>query len=295
MQIQYVYTLFGAVGLMLVVQFKHLSGFHSHVPAAAPNAIIPELKHCLVLTLNDSMKPVSFGSGLVCRPFLGQKFDEQQWALVSDAAKIKLIEPDRQTMASDLTNNQSVSIFANHAAVWRQVVALREKALILEDDAVLTYGNVDSLNEMLHLMRHEHNFVLKLWNSAQLTNPRILSVWVSNWLLQWWKQWYRVSGYTAMLCVCDNAIRTAGAAAYVLDWLAAESLLRHHLPLAQHVDAYMHMMGCAEKKLNFSVITPPMAALSGRATQHKVQATWNLWQRHVNEIRNNLRTMDCFG
>ena len=251
------------------------------------------LSKCLVLTLNVSLRVVQYAPDLVCEPFLGERFNTMQWAMVSADAQAKLRRPELQSKASDLTNNQSVSIFANHAAVWRAVVAARQSVLVLEDDAVVTAADLHTLKHLLHAMRHERNFVLKLWNSAQLTNPRILSVWVSTWLLQWWKTWYEVPGHSAMLCVCDGAVRTAGAAAYVLDSDAARVLLRDHLPLTQHVDAYMHVLGCGQSKFNFSVVTPALASLSGRATQHKIEASWSLWKRHLNEIRYNFQNQNC--
>lgn len=293
MQIQYVHTLFGAVGFMLVVQFNHFSGFHSPVSFAAPQAVIQELQHCLVLTLNASMTAVSLGSGLVCRPFLGQKFDERQWALVSDAAKLKLMEPDRQTMASDLTNNQSVSIFANHAAMWAQVAAAEQTFLILEDDAILTPDAAFVLNQLLRKMRHEHNYVLKLWNSAQFTKPEMISTFISTWLLNWWQPWYTVGGYTVMLCVCENAVRTASTAAYVLDAQAARTMFNSSKNISQHVDAYMHRLGCIEKQINFSVVSPALATLSGRASQHIAAPSWAHWQRHFNEMAYNYEHMNC--
>ena len=158
-------------------------------------------------------------------------------------------------MASDLTNNQSVSIFANHAAMWAKVAVTQQTSLILEDDAILTSNAVPVLHDLVRKMRHEHNYILKLWNSAQFTKPEMLSTWISTWLLEWWKPWYNVGGYTAMLCVCENVVRTASTAAYVLDAQAARTMLYFSESIFQHVDAYMHRLGCIDKQLNFSVLS----------------------------------------
>ena len=80
---------------------------HTHTPKTNPTSI---LKHCYILTLNASLKPRTLSPGLNCYPFLPERFNEQQFALVAPIAQQQLLYPEKQTMASDLTNNNSVSL-----------------------------------------------------------------------------------------------------------------------------------------------------------------------------------------
>ena len=96
-----------------------------------------------------------------------------------------------------------------------------------------------------------------------------------------------------MLCVCENVVRTASTAAYVIDAQAARTMLHFSKSISQHVDVYMHRMGCIKRQVNFSVVSPPLSTLSGRASQHFTTPTSAHWQKHLNEMAHNYNQVNC--
>ena len=280
--------------VLVITSHQYLTALrlqHTPPPQTNPTSI---LKHCYILTLNASLKPRTLSPGLTCYPFLAERFNEQQFALVAPIAQQKLLYPEKQTMASDLTNNNSVSIYFNHARMWKKVASGRDSVLLLEDDAILSLQSVRIINEILKAMKHEDNFILKLLNIGHITNPISIGVSAQQFALKWWEIWYTLPGYTVSRCTCRPWVRTACAAAYIMDASAAKSLLQHSLPMSKHVDAYMHEQGCVFKHVNFSAIDPPLVALSGRPTLHKHQVKFlqHLFL-HMNEIIDNILNQDC--
>ena len=71
------------------------------------------IQRCYILTLNSSLQPLHVAPGLLCRPFLGEPFNQRQFAMLSATAQRKLKYPSLQMLASELTNDNSVSIFFN--------------------------------------------------------------------------------------------------------------------------------------------------------------------------------------
>ena len=166
--------LFAVSAMVLVYTVSQNLWFQAPVNIATIKPKFP-LRHCWVLTLNKSLQPHTIAPDLTCQPFLAQQFNAEQFAMLSPLARDKLIHPEKQTMASDLTNNNSVSIFANHVRMWKAAAALPEPILILEDDAVLHTNAGHTLQIIMHELinvRLMRNLVLKLSS----TTPSFLGI-----------------------------------------------------------------------------------------------------------------------
>ena len=151
---------------------------------------------CIVLTVNASERVDPR-----CSRFLGSRFREEEFEFVSADAQLELQRPELQEHASDLSNNDSVSIFMNHMRVWSLVSASADDTpvLVLEDDTVLPPRLGWTLGVLLERLREDNvsNYIVKLHNS-QLS-------WTS----------YRVERYDVCVFVCycstyEKAVREGG-------------------------------------------------------------------------------------
>ena len=99
----------------------------------------PSLRHCFVLTTNPLLRSLKIAPGLTCEPFLAELFNARQFDLVSEKGKAKLQNEWLQSQASEFSNNQSVSIFVNHARLWKIMDEMPEDepVLILEEARTL--------------------------------------------------------------------------------------------------------------------------------------------------------------
>ena len=285
------------VFIMTVVIFSlhhYLLGLRLYKPTknkAVPKSI---LKNCLFLTMNASDAPRKITADLTCQPFLSETFNDEQFALVAPAAKENLFHPENQMYASDLTNNNSVSIYFNHVRLWKQVARWDTIVLLLEDDAEFNEDAIKIIDEALVMMKKEKNFVLKLINIGHITNPLSIGMGIQQFALRWWQPWYDVQGYTISRCTCRPSIRTACAAGYLMDGEAARSFLQHSFPISKHVDAFMHEQGCVSRTINFSAIDPPLISFSNRPTLHKHSVNFlKHISLHINEIMKNVAEEDC--
>lgn len=267
--------LFACCAAVLVFTVTHSLLFRAPAHAHSDDPLFP-LRHCLVLTLNASLQPRTISSDLTCQPFLAQRFNAEQFAMLTPLAREKLIHPEKQTMASDLTNNNSVSIFANHARMWKAAAALSEPTLILEDDAIVDAPDLQILNRIIDNIinvQHRHNFVLKL----AYTTPHWLGVHnyvITHLALKEWTQLSHIKPHTLFQCKCRTWWQTASSAAYIITPQAARNLLKYHLPMSEHVDVFIHKQGCISKNIDFILAYPAVILMSGRASTHNHETDW---------------------
>jgi GR25 family glycosyltransferase involved in LPS biosynthesis len=195
-----------------------------------------------------------------CTRFVGTRFREEEFALVSAEAQRKLRRPELQERASELSNNASVSIFMNHLRVWRLVSASADDTpvLVLEDDAVLPPRLGRTLGALLERLRADNasNYVVKLHD---LNAP---------WTLYEWAKAYRVERHDVRRCTCRPSHNSASNAAYLLDRRAAGVLLRSALPLSVHADVYVHEMGCVRHQVRLYNFMPNLVETSNRPSTH---------------------------
>lgn len=181
---------------------------------------------CLVLR-SKAREPQPLG--MPCHALYTQPFDDRQWATVTHAARRRLLT-NLNTGLFDLSNNNSINIFHNHARVWQHVVHSGQPTLVLEDDVVLRSGAVREIRALVAQIPHNpHNdrpFVLKLFNSVR-------------WSL----------AVDELACLCDSAWVSTGFAAYYLTPDTAAFLLRHYLPISTHVDVWLWQLACERHEL----------------------------------------------
>ena len=170
----------------------------------------PSLRHCLVLTTDPLQRSVEIAPGLTCRPFLGELFNARQFDLVSEEGKAKLRNKWLQSQASDFSNNKSVSIFVNHARMWKIMDEMPEDEpmLILEDDATIPANLSRTIDIMLDriLANRVTNFVVKLHE-----HPKPSLAFAE------WESPFRIGQHTVRKCSCRPSFTTSGTAAYLLD------------------------------------------------------------------------------
>ena len=287
--------LFAVSAMVLVYTVSQNLWFQAPVNIATIKPKFP-LRHCWVLTLNTSLQPHTIAPDLTCQPFLAQQFNAEQFAMLSPLARDKLIHPEKQTMASDLTNNNSVSIFANHVRMWKAAAALPEPILILEDDAVLHTNAGHTLQIIMHELinvRLMRNLVLKLSSTTPsflgIHNPIITHLAFNEWklLMHTKKQWLYE-------CMCRTWWQTSGLIAYVITPQAAHNLVRHHMPVTEHVDVFIHKQGCIAKNIQFILAYPGLARQSGRPSTHQHEANWlNRKVLLFRELQHNIKSDSC--
>ena len=262
---------------------------HTPPPQTNPTSI---LKHCYILTLNASLKPRTLSPGLTCYPFLAERFNEQQFALVAPIAQQKLLYPEKQTMASDLTNNNSVSISVNHARMWKEVSKLSHPTLLLEDDAVVPSQNVHILHDIVTNLEHKNNYVVKVGETPHILGR--FTSWATPLALTEWKLLFDIHGHKSYQCVCRPWFQTSNTAAYILSPTAAKHLLQHHSPMSDHVDVYVHKQGCIFQHIDFILINPAITFLSHRTSTHQHEESWFTRQKLlVRELIYNLKNDMC--
>ena len=170
----------------------------------------PSLRHCFVLTTNPLLRSLKIAPGLTCEPFLAELFNARQFDLVSEKGKAKLQNKWLQSQASEFSNNQSVSIFVNHARLWKIMDEMPEDepVLILEDDAIVPTNISRTIDTMLARMMNDRvsNYVVKLNE-----HPKPFFAFAE------WESRYHVGQHKIKTCTCRPSFTTAGTAAYLLD------------------------------------------------------------------------------
>jgi hypothetical protein len=254
-------------------------------PIPVPPPPHPGLQHCLVLSLNASREPLALSPSLSCTIFPGERFSPSQFFFASPAARRKLVDTSLQDIASDLSNNNSLSIYLNHVHIWRRIARsnLSTPVLVLEDDAVVTATNLQLLNDILEQMQHRRNFVLKLFSDN----------------LFWWgyKEWnatLHVGAHDVKTCQCRPWLQTWSTAAYVLDAHAARALLARAMPAEKHVDVFLHDQGCIDKTIELSVVDPSIVSLSMRPSEHAHESSFLPRLRLlIRELIENIKRDSC--
>jgi len=235
---------------------------------------------CVVLTLDASARVDPR-----CTRFVGTRFREEEFALVSAEAQRKLRRPELQERASERSNNASVSIFMNHMRVWRLVSASADDTpvLVLEDDAVLPPRFGRTLGVLLERLRADNasNYVVKLHDLKPA------------WTYYEWAKTYRVERYDVRRCTCRPSHNSASNAAYLLDRRAAGVLLRSALPLSVHDDVYVHEMGCVRHKIRLYNFMPNLVETSNRPSTHKRTFTLQRLYLLAVEALENMLAGEC--
>lgn len=190
-----------------------------------------------------------------CPSFIGSSFSDAEFASVSPDAQLKLRNTGLQERASDLSNNASVNIFANHMRMWKLVSAGHVPVLILEDDAVLP-DDIDSvLDALLARLDGVSNYLVKLHDRAIGASYE-------------WPMAYRIAGRRVRRCACRPHYTSASNAAYLLDPTAARVLIKAALPMRMHSDVFVHEMGCILHKINLYSFHPNLVKTSDRPSTH---------------------------
>lgn len=254
-------------------------------PSPTPPPPHPGLKHCLVLSLNTTRPPLMLSPSLSCPVFPGQRFSPAQFFFASPAARRKLIDTSLQDIASDLSNNNSLSIYLNHVHIWQRIAGgnFSSPVLVLEDDAVLSPHGLVLLNDILEQMQQRRNFVLKLFSDN----------------LFWWgyKEWnatLHVGAHDIKTCQCRPWLQTWSTAAYVLDAHAARTLLTRAMPVEKHVDVFLHDQGCIDKSIELSVVDPSIVSLSMRPSEHAHESSFLPRLRLlIRELIENIKKDSC--
>ena len=235
---------------------------------------------CVVLTLNATARVDPR-----CTRFLGTRFREEEFELVSADAQRKLRRPELQERASELSNNASVSIFMNHLRVWSLVNASADDAplLVLEDDAVLPPRLGQTLEVLLERLRAENvsNYIVKLHD----TKP--------SWTFYEWTKAYSVERHEVRRCTCRPSHNSASTAAYLLDRRAAGVILQGAFPLGVHVDAYVHEMGCVLQKTRLYSFQPNLVETSKRPSTHMSTFTLQRFYLLAVEELENMLAGEC--
>jgi hypothetical protein len=235
---------------------------------------------CIVLTMNASERV----NPRFTR-FLGTRFREEEFEFVSADAQLELQRPELQEHASDLSNNDSVSIFMNHMRVWSLVSASADDTpvLVLEDDAVLPPRLGRTLGALLERLRADNasNYVVKLHNSQRL------------WTHYEWAKAYRVERHDVRRCTCRPSHNSASNAAYLLDRRAAGVLLRSALPLSVHADVYVHEMGCVRQKMRLYSFQPNLVETSSRPSTYMSTFTLQRLYLLAVEALENMLAGEC--
>jgi hypothetical protein len=279
-------ALFGAacVGTAICLCAGEFLGRAPRARRAPPQVVMPfagaPAFRCVVLTLDAAARVDPR-----CTRFVGTRFREEEFALASAEAQRKLRRPELQERASELTNNASVSIFANHMRVWRLVSASADDTpvLVLEDDAVLPPRLGRTLGALLERLRADNasNYVVKLHNSQRL------------WTHYEWAKAYRVERHDVRRCTCRPSHNSASNAAYLLDRRAAGVLLRSALPLSVHADVYVHEMGCVRHQVRLYSFQPNLVETSSRPSTHMSTFTLQRLYLLAVEALENMLAGEC--
>jgi len=256
--------------------------FERPVPTASQTAHTVNFK-CLVLGLNSSDLPA--GSSM-CKPFLGTRFSEEEFKLVSADGQRKLQHPELQERASEFSNNASVNIFMNHLRMWKAINASAddEPVLILEDDAALPPDLPAVLGGLLENLRKDgvSNYIVKLHDLS------------GSWRLAEWLVAYDMTHYRVRSCRCRPHTNSASTAAYLIDRQAARVLLEAAFPLSMHVDVYLHEMGCVSRRVNLYTFVPNLVHTSHRPSTHFSHFTLQRLYLLIVEIVENFLFADCY-
>lgn len=208
---------------------------------------------CFMLTLdNTSQAPDG------CEVFLGWRFREDDFALLSPDARRKLLHTELQETSSELSNNASVSIFLNHMRIWQRVAALDVPVLVLEDDAVLPIDLQKTLKVVLEQLRSNNvsNYVVKLHELKPI------------FVYGEWSEVFKAGGYSVRSCRCRPHGSSASTSAYLLDRNAAQTLLLAALPLRIHLDVFLHDVGCVQRLTQLYSVQPSPVQTSWRPSTH---------------------------
>ena len=217
------------------------------------------LRHCVVLTMDAAAAPRELAPGLICIPFVAVPFEAAHFRLLSEQAQVKLRDTRLLHHAGDLSNNNSVNIFVNHLRIWQHIIdRLDGPVLVLEDDAMLHAHVPHILRRVLEGMYLDgvSNYILKL----QTNGPQ--------WQYIQWSQYYTVGEHSIVKCECRPHLTSSSAAAYVIDRLAAQNMIKHALPLEMHVDVYLHHMGCVYGHINLYAFRPDLVRAHVRPSLH---------------------------
>lgn len=235
---------------------------------------------CFMLTLsleNDSV--VDLG-GVPCRVVRMSGFREGELDDVRADVREQLVTHRMQRFDNYvMANNNTVNIFHNHVALWRLVARSQQAALLVEDDALPVDGEA-----LLRLLRHMRTqralrrYVLKLQNAVFHTFFR-------------WRQ-VRIGDTEAYQCVCTPPFVNFGTAAYIMDPEAASTLLAMYTPIWTHVDAWLHVVGCAQY---VQLLSTPynMFEETGRPSVHRTAAEIPTVIEKIVHLASNIGEANC--
>jgi hypothetical protein len=224
---------------------------------------------CLVLTLNVSNVDPSTRS---CTPFVAPSFTETELNQVSPLALKKILNPMLLESASDLTNNASVNIYMNHVRIWQFIARRWDVALVLEEDIIVPPHADKLIAQVLSALRLDNvtNYVVKLMDLSIDSNKQ--------WTLTHLLSQDIIGNHELRTCMCQTSTYSSCSSAYLLDRTAALTLLDNAFPASKHVDVFMHLMGCVDKKLRLYQLFPHPMRINNRPSTH---LTYNFQRRYL--------------
>ena len=210
----------------------------------------------MILTVDKYISNHRNVAGIACRVVHAKGFHINQLGDVrADVRQQLLSKKLHRYDSSVMSNNNTVNIFLNHVMLWQQVAESNTTTLILEDDAIPTTDHaLLSLLDHMNTQVAVQNYIMKLQNSPLHS------------FFGWSPK--EVGNYTLYQCTCRPPVVNSGLLAYVLDPMAARTLLRIYKPIWTHVDTWIHHIGCAEHVTLLSTVDS-MFIENGRPSFHR--------------------------
>lgn len=234
----------------------HHHAMKTTTPYAHSSPAHPATLPCLILTVSQPSGLRVNMDGLLCVTVHAKEFEAADLQHVRADVREQLYTRQMHRYESYvMSNNNTVNIFNNHAMLWRMVVRSNQSTLILEDDAQLDDRKMmQSLLRYLQTKATFHNYIVKLQNT----------------LMHSFYGWTRreFDNTTVFMCTCMPPIVNFGMVAYVIDPVAAQTLLNMYQPIWTHVDTWVHRIGC-ERKINLFSAARSLFSENGRPSFHR--------------------------
>lgn len=239
---------------------------------------------CIMLTMSKNATPFMLTEFIKCEPFVGTYFNSNQFDLLDIQTQNSLIDMSLQNHSGQFTNNISVNIFYNHAQIWKFIENQNSSIpyIVIEDDIALTSVDIDSdINSIISQFELEQrgNYIVKIFNQDFYHSYwNFIGFRHGDWITS-----YITPNAKVQTCQCSPPYETIGTTAYLVDHEGVKTLLKMQFPMKQHVDIFIHDVGCTLLKINLYIFAPSLVRLSGRSSTHVSALTYD------NMKKNNLQ------
>lgn len=244
---------FYIASMSLFLQFKHATRYRN----TASTLPLHDAVQCFILTLDRSLTPITLSGQIICNPFYGRPFDRGIWNLVSSEMQNNLRNNINRNLW-EFSVNASASIAYNHRQIWKHVAVSNKTTLVLEDDFVMHSDSVVQIGKILHAIQNEHNYILKLHDHSNIDFWTRTLFNVNMHLL------HEIESMRLFSCLCMPGYVISSTTAYIIDPIAAQTLLDNTLPLGTHIDVDIYFKACRDKKLSLFKMDRNVVLNSGR-------------------------------